>query len=114
MRQSREAGRRHLWSKGAHDKELRRVGAKRSSKKETDHNAKEMGEWMQAGTQGLTFVKSLDGREGTGYFVSITVVILGACSWVRIQTLVIGKFGFETQPQHWYPFRWQGVEPSEF
>lgn len=54
---------------------------------------------MEPGTQGLTFVKALDGREGAGCFLPISLLMPAARGWVRLQTLVIGKFGPETQAQ---------------
>ena len=64
------------------------------------------------GTQGLAFVKSLDGREGTGCFVPITLLMPAACSRARMLALVISKLGPETSPQRQQMAK--RVEPPEF
>lgn len=55
---------------------------------------------MEAGNLGPDFCQALDGRKGAGSFVSIILSITAACGWVKLQTLVVGKFGPVTQPQH--------------
>lgn len=53
---------------------------------------------MEAGNSGPDLSKALDGRRGAGSFVSIILSITAACGWVKLQTVVIGKFGPVTQP----------------
>lgn len=69
---------------------------------------------MEAGTQGLTLVKSF-GWQGGRWMLSVHHLADASSPWLgEAHTLVIGKLGPETQPQRVPLEMAERVGPSEF